>query len=156
MSEKTKIALSDALGIPYEAPPQKKEIVVVSEKISVPDSVSANQMAGLTQDAIADYNLSRETLRNLIKKGNDAMDGMEDIAKQSESPRAYEVMATLIKTIAETTKDLYDIQKKTKDLSGVTGAKDIVDTGTNITVDKAVFVGTSSELLAQVKKEKKE
>lgn len=155
MSEKTKAALSDALGLPYEAP-QKKEIVVVPEEVTIPDSTTANQLSGLSQDAISDYNLSRETLRNLIKKGNDAMDGMEDIARQSDSPRAYEVLATLIKTIADTTKDLYDIQKKTKDLSGVTGAKDIVDTGSHINVDKAVFVGTSSELLDKIKKEKKE
>jgi hypothetical protein len=100
-------------------------------------------------DQEEDYRLARKTFRALITKGNDAIEGISDLAKESESPRAYEVMATLMKTVAETTKDLYDLQKKTKDLLTNNGSKKLDET--NITVDKAVFVGTTAELLRKVK-----
>ena len=73
---------------------------------------------------------------------------MTDLAKQSESPRAYEVLATLMKTVGETTKDLFDLQKRKKDLAGGTEKK--LDESA-ITIDKAVFVGTTAELLRKVK-----
>jgi len=101
-------------------------------------------------DAEADYNLARNTFRNLIQQGNLAMEDMKKLARQSESPRAYEVFATMMKTISETTKDLYDLQKKTKDLKEDKGKP----TQENITVEKAVFVGTTSELLKKIKEEK--
>jgi hypothetical protein len=86
----------------------------------------------------------------LISKGNQAIEGITDLAKESESPRAYEVLATLMKTVADTTKDLYDLQKKTKDLKD-NGKKE----ETTVTVEKAVFVGSTAELLQRVKEEKR-
>ena len=77
------------------------------------------------------------------------MESLTDLAKESESPRAYEVLATMMKTIADTTKDLYDLQKKTKDLKGEKKAE-----GPSVTVEKAVFVGTPSDLLKKIKEEK--
>jgi hypothetical protein len=89
----------------------------------------------------------------LIDKGNSAIEGITDLAKESESPRAYEVLATLIKTVADTTKDLYDLQKKTKDLK--TEEKKVAEASvTNI--DKAVFVGSTSDLLKQIKDKENE
>jgi hypothetical protein len=89
----------------------------------------------------------------LIDKGNSAIEGITDLAKESESPRAYEVLATLIKTVADTTKDLYDLQKKTKDLTSE--EKKVADASvTNI--DKAVFVGSTSDLLKQIKDKENE
>jgi hypothetical protein len=79
------------------------------------------------------------------------MENLTDLAKESESPRAYEVLATMMRTIADTTKDLYDLQKKTKDLKGE-NKKD----QPNVTVEKAVFVGTTADLLRQVKEKKDE
>ena len=128
--------LSKALGIEYDVeilPPKKEEAVTNAD----------------TPDREEDYKLARATFRGLINQGNDAIEGITDLAKQSESPRAYEVLATLMKTVAETTKDLYDLQKKTKDLLSNSSEKKLDET--NITVDKAVFVGTTAELLKQIK-----
>lgn len=99
-------------------------------------------------DIEADYNLSRRTFRSLIDKGNAAMENLTDLAKESESPRAYEVLATMMRTIADTTKDLYDLQKKTKDLKGEKKEETVVN------VEKAVFVGSPSDLLKKIKEEK--
>jgi hypothetical protein len=137
---KSNDALSEALGIENAVeiiPPQKKEQEII---VNTPHE---------DNDAEADYNLSRRTFRDLINKGNQAMESLTDLAKESESPRAYEVLATMMKTIADTTKDLYDLQKKTKDLKGEKKAE-----GPSVTVEKAVFVGTTAELLKQMKQEK--
>ena len=141
MTQKTSETLANALGIKHEVeilPPIKQEVAVIEEPAAV-GSVDQQE----------DYTLARSTFRQLITRGNDAIEGISDLAKESESPRAYEVMATLMKTVAETTKDLYDLQKKTKDLLTNSGSKKLDET--NITVDKAVFVGTTAELLRKVK-----
>ena len=136
---KTHNALSEVLGIEnaVEIIPPKKE----------PEIVNTPHEAG---DADADYQLSRRTFRDLINKGNVAMESLTDLAKESESPRAYEVLATMMKTIADTTKDLYDLQKKTKDLRGERREEP------SITVEKAVFVGKPSDLLKKIKEQKDE
>ena len=141
MSNKTSDKLSDALGIEnaVEIIPPKKEQEVI---INTPHE---------DDDIKADYNLSRRTFRDLINKGNAAMESLTDLAKESESPRAYEVLATMMRTIADTTKDLYDLQKKTKDLKGEE-KKD----QPNVTVEKAVFVGSTADLLKKIKEEKSE
>ena len=131
-------ALSEALGIENAVeiiPPQQPIINTPHEE----------------DDIKADYNLSRRTFRDLINKGNDAMESLTDLAKESESPRAYEVLATMMRTVADTTKDLYDLQKKTKDLKG----QDKNDQP-NVSVDKAIFVGTTADLLKQIKEKKDE
>lgn len=130
--------ISEALGIE-----NKVEVIPPSEPmiINTPHE---------TDDADADYNLSRRTFRSLIEKGNQAIEGITDLAKESESPRAYEVLATLMRTVADTTKDLYDLQKKTKDLKAVDGKDQ-----PNVTVEKAVFVGSPTELLKKIKEEQK-
>lgn len=132
--------LSEALGIEHNIeiiPPKPKQEVV-------PAAVVEEQ-----PDREEDYKLARGTFRGLIDKGNDAIEGITELAKQSESPRAYEVLATLMKTVADTTKDLFELQKKNKDLIGGSSEKKVDET--NITVDKAVFVGTTAELLKQIK-----
>jgi predicted DNA-binding protein YlxM (UPF0122 family) len=134
--------LSNVLGIEYEKEPEIIKVVPEVESMLI---VSAS-------DIEDDYNLARKTIKDLIKKGNDVIDDMAELARQSESPRAYEVLSTMIKTISETTKDLYDIHKKTKEIRETTKGK---PTDPNITVEKAVFVGTTAELLKRVKEEKK-
>lgn len=138
---KTHDALSEALGVEnaIEIIPPKKEVTL--EVINTPHEDG---------DVEADYNLSRKTFRDLINKGNMAMENLTDLAKESESPRAYEVLATMMKTIADTTKDLYDLQKKTKDLKGARRDE------STVTVEKAVFVGTPSDLLKRIKEQKNE
>jgi hypothetical protein len=138
---KTNDALSEALGIENKAieiiPPNKPELIV-----NTPHE---------DDDIKADYNLSRRTFRDLITKGNQAMESLTDLAKESESPRAYEVLATMMRTVADTTKDLYDLQKKTKDLRG----QDKNDQP-NVNVEKAVFVGSTADLLKKIKEQKDE
>ena len=129
--------LSNALGIEHEVLPP----VVVQQ---VQEPIVESQV-----DQEEDYRLARKTFRQLINKGNDAIEGISDLAKESESPRAYEVMATLMKTVADTTKDLYALQKMTKDLKTEDKARPQEEQ--RINVEKAVFVGSTAELLKQVK-----
>lgn len=107
----------------------------------------------LSEDAENDYQTSRTTLKGLIEVGNKAVVDLADLAEAGQYPRAYEVLATLIKTVGETTNSLYDIHKKTKELKGHTDGKKILDTGEGINIDKAVFCGTTSDLLRMIKKE---
>ena len=130
-------ALSDALGI-------ENAVEIIPPK--VPETIINTPHE--EDDIKADYNLSRRTFRDLINKGNDAMESLTDLAKESESPRAYEVLATMMRTVADTTKDLYDLQKKTKELSGQ--KKD----DPTVNVEKAVFVGSTADLLKQIKENK--
>jgi hypothetical protein len=135
--------LASALGIENAVeviPEPKNEVVVVPpQNVKIPSE----------EDQLEDYVLSRNTFREIIRKGNQAIDGINTLAQQSESPRAYEVMATLMKTVAETTKDLYDLQKKTKDLKS--DEKMRPQEEQRINVEKAVFVGSPSDLLKQIK-----
>ena len=96
-----------------------------------------------------DADFARGNIRNLIEKGNKAMDELLLVANASEHPRAYEVAAGLIKNLADLNKDLLEIQKRKKDLSpqDASNAK-------NINVDKAVFVGSTAELVKLLKTNK--
>ena len=133
--------IANALGIANELKiieHEPKEVVpVVEQKTTVE----------LTPDAEEDYTLARRTFKNLIKTGNDALDDLGTLARNLEHPRAYEVLATMIKTVSEATKDLYDLQKKTKELKGV----DKINENPPVNIDKAVFVGTTAELLQKIK-----
>ena len=95
-----------------------------------------------------DAEFARQNIRELILKGSVAMDQLLHVAKESEHPRAYEVAAGLIKNLSDLNKDLMEIQKRKQDL---TGEK---TTGKNINVDKAVFVGSTTELVKFLKSNK--
>lgn len=138
--------LSDALGIDHEEPPKKQEVVPYE-----PVEIEGEDH----QDA--DYRLVRDTLRNLIEKGNDALEDISHIAKQNESARGFEVVANLIKTVGETSKDLYNLQKMKRDLKEPDPATDPRKKGSDhINVESAVFVGSTAELLAAIKKKQEE
>jgi hypothetical protein len=123
--------LSEALDIePIEI--TNTEIIEAEPKDSIDDD--------------AEY--ARQNIRGLIEKGNDAADHIVEIAKQSEHPRAFEVAAGLLKNLADMNKDLLEIQKRKQDLQ----PKQI--TQQNINVDKAVFIGSTSELIKQLRNEK--
>lgn len=151
--------LSDALGIDHTS--ANREIIpnevgkeVVSYELEVLD-----EPIDTNKDQEDDYRLARRVLRNLIVKGNDAIEEISQIARQNESARGYEVVSTLIKTVADTTKDLYNVQKMTKDLKGPDPDSDprkkTPDAG-NINVEQAVFVGSAAELLDAIKKKKEQ
>jgi hypothetical protein len=93
-----------------------------------------------------DFNLARNNLRQLLNKSDNAIDNLLKVAEESEHPRAYEVAATLIKTMADLNKDLLDIRKKKNDLLG----RKEIDTEKPF-IDKAVFVGSTTDLIKMIK-----
>lgn len=99
-----------------------------------------------------DANFARSNIRDLIAKGNNAMDQLLAVAKESEHPRAYEVAAGLIKNLADMNKDLLELQKKRKDLTP--NGDGFAGNAKNLNVDKAIFVGSTNELVKFLKNNK--
>ena len=97
------------------------------------------------KDIQKDYEYTRANLYSLIEKGQEAINGIMELAGEGGSPRAYEVAGQLIKSVADTTDKLADLQKKIKDLE-----EDGNKTPTNVT-NNAVFVGSTSELQKMLK-----
>ena len=91
-----------------------------------------------------DYEYARRNLYDVIEKGNNALEDIMDVAKQSESPRAYEVVTNLIKTMVDANKDLLQLAKTKKELEAREPEKAQV-TNNNL------FVGSSAELLKMIK-----
>jgi hypothetical protein len=91
-----------------------------------------------------DYEYARRNLYDIIEKGNDALEHIVDIAKQSESARAFEVVTNLIKTMAETNKDLLALAKTKKDLEKI-------DTPEQKNITNNNLVLTSADLLKMIK-----
>ena len=96
----------------------------------------------------ADANFARTNMRTLITNGNDALQKLAYVADQSESPRAYEVLATMMKNLAEMNKDLLELQKQKRELAPQS------DSTKGVNIDKAVFVGSTTELLKMIKSNK--
>ena len=92
-----------------------------------------------------DYEYARQNMYDIIEKGQSALEDIVDIARQSESPRAFEVVTNLIKTLADANKDLMDLAKKNKELTKPDASNE------NKTVNNNLFVGSSSELLKMIK-----
>ena len=92
-------------------------------------------------DIEKDYEYTRANLYSLIEKGQEAINGIMELAGEGGSPRAYEVAGQLIKSVADTTDKLIDLQKKLKDVEEEVGNK-----GPNTVTNNAVFVGSTSEL----------
>ena len=92
-----------------------------------------------------DYDYTRGNLYSLIEKGQEAINGIMEVASETGSPRAYEVAGQLIKSVADTTDKLLDLQKKVKDVN-----EDEGKTNNNVT-NNALFVGSTSELSKLIK-----
>jgi len=90
----------------------------------------------------ADYEYARENLKSFIEQGKIAMENIIFLAKEGESPRAYEVVGQLIKTLSDTNKDLLDLGKKVKELKSK--KDEIQQPSQHIT--NALFVGSTAEL----------
>ncbi len=93
-----------------------------------------------SQDIKKDYEYTRANLYSLIEKGQEAINGIMELAGEGGSPRAYEVAGQLIKSVGDVTDKLIDLQKKLKDVED-----DTTKTTNNVT-NNAVFVGSTSEL----------
>ena len=104
-------------------------------------SVGIQKPPRLTQDDITkDYEYTRGNLYSIIEKGQEAINGILELAQESEMPRAYEVAGQLIKSVSDATDKLMDLQKKLKDVNEEEKSK-----GPN-TVNNALFVGSTAEL----------
>ena len=89
--------------------------------------------------ADVDYKYSRENFYNLVERGQDAIDGILEVAKEGEHPRAYEVVGQLIKNVSEVTEKLVDLQEKMKKL------KEVPNSAPK-SVTNALFIGSTKEL----------
>ncbi len=101
-----------------------------------------------TEDVKQDYELSRAALHSLVMKGQEAVDGILEVAQASDHPRAYEVAGQLIKNVADTADKLIDLQKKMKELD----AEDKKNAPS--TVNNTMFVGSTAELQKMLKQQK--
>ena len=109
-----------------------------------------DQLTNVTEsDPNQDYEYTRGNLYSLIEKGQEAMNGILEVAQETDSPRAYEVAGQLIKSVGDTTDKLLDLQKKMKDLGEDKGKP------TNIT-NNAIFVGSTAELQKALKQSMKD
>src|SRR6056300_88901 len=98
----------------------------------------------IEKDINTDYDYSRESYYNLIEKGQEAIQGILDIAKEGQHPRAYEVAGQLIGQVGTTVDKLQDLQKKLKDLKEVPNK-------TSANIKNALFVGSTAELQKMLK-----
>ena len=125
------------------------EIEIVSENESTPIEKIEKIAAGV-DDVKKDYEYTRGNLYSLIEKGQEAINGILELAQESEMPRAYEVAGQLIKNVADATDKLMDLQKKLRDVEEEKQSKG----PTNVT--NALFVGSTADLAKLLKQQTKD
>tara|TARA_R100000030_G_scaffold75004_1_gene58175 strand:+ start:62 stop:481 length:420 start_codon:yes stop_codon:yes gene_type:complete len=133
LSDDVEKIIDRALGVVDNS---KKEIKKVAPVVPRPNE---------SDDVDSDYKYQRENFYNLIERGQDAVEGILDLAKESDHPRAYEVAGNLIKQVADVTEKLADLQTKMKKLKEVPNSAP-----KNVT--NALFVGSTAELQKMLKK----
>jgi len=111
--------------------PEESKTEIVPQKSLLPVNIE--------DDLTDDYQQSRENLQSIIDQGKEAMEDILRIARESEHPRAFEVYGTLLKNMVDANKELLSIQKQMRDMNG---KKEV----NNTNIDKAIFVGSTSEL----------
>ena len=124
--------VNDILGI--EKKEEKFSLKEFEQPAPVPRKIDDTK-----DDIDKDYSHSRDNYYNLIDKGNAAIEGILDIAKEGQHPRAYEVAGQLIGQVTTTVDKLQDLQKKLKDLKELPNK-------TNTNIKNALFVGSTNEL----------
>jgi hypothetical protein len=132
--------LNDNLSDILDVEPISESEIIDDEK-NLPIEVSSS----VIED---DTNFARTNIKAIIEKSNTALDDILKVAKESEHPRAYEVAANFLKTVSDMNKDLLELQKTKKSLEPKS------DSTKNINVDKAVFIGSTAELLKQIRESK--
>jgi len=131
MNEKKSVdeKLSEALNTEFDPKEEPKEL----------ETKPIREIEVSAVDSEKDYWLVRKNMKELIKQGEDAIDGILNVATQGDAPRAYEVAAQMIKTVAEVNKDLIDLHKKVKEIN-----KEEVNI--NNTTNQSIYVGSTSDL----------
>jgi len=127
------VKLNEILDIGTEISTKTKEVSVITNK-------------DRSQNIENDYKYARENLYNLVERGQDAIDGILQLSKDTEHPRAYEVAGQLIKTVADTAEKLIDLQQKLQNLEG--------ESSSVTTQHNHLYVGSTSELQKFLKKNK--
>lgn len=128
--------LNETFNVDGEIVPVQSETVI--EKIE--------KISSTVDDVKKDYDYTRGNLYSLIEKGQEAINGILELAQESEMPRAYEVAGQLIKNVADATDKLMDLQKKLKDI------EEEKQKGPT-TVNNALFVGSTAELAKLLKQQ---
>ena len=128
----------DSLNDTFNTDPVESTEIVKEQK-------RKEQIQKLTDDVSKDYDYTRGNIYSLIEKGQEAINGIMEVAGETASPRAYEVAGQLIKSVADTTDKLADLHKKIKDIED-----DNSKTQGNVT-NNALFVGSTAELQKMLK-----
>ena len=128
--------LDDAFNVESTIVPAKENVGITPEQ--KPDRLTKG-------DIEKDYEYTRGNLYSIIEKGQEAINGILELAQDSEMPRAYEVAGQLIKSVSDATDKLMDLQKKLKDVEEETKQKGPT------TVNNAMFVGSTAELQKMLK-----
>ena len=127
------------------------EVLGIAEDVTYENEVPKKPNTQLTvpedNDPEIDFETGRKNLYNLLDKGNEAIDGILNLAKEGEHPRAYEVAGQLIKTVSEVSQNLLDLQDKLKKV------KEVPNTAPK-NVTNALFVGSTTELQKMLKEKK--
>ena len=127
--------LEKILGVESKPPVEQKEFKPLVPRVEEKGK----------EDVDNDYKYSRENYYNLIERGQEAIQGILDIAKEGQHPRAYEVAGQLIGQVGQTVDKLQDLQKKLKDLKEVPNK-------TSANIKNALFVGSTAELQKMLNK----
>ena len=118
------------------------ELLGITEKAVATTTVPAIPRVQTTDEDNDDFKYSRENLYHIIERGQDALDGILQVAKETDHPRAYEVAGQLLKTNAENTEKLVGLQTTKKKVKESSGPKNVTN---------ALFVGSTAELQKLIK-----
>ena len=135
-------SIDKALGVVEQI-----SIKIPTQELTEVSRYPADLLDDVAEDIDNDYKYQRQNFYSLIERGQDAIDGILDIARESEHPRTYEVAGQLIKSVAEVTEKLGDLQAKMKKL------KDVPNNAPK-NVTNALFVGSTAELQKMLKGKK--
>lgn len=133
--------IANSLGI--DPPKPKDEIVLVESEIL--DSIKTYE----TKDADSDYTEVRRNLKCIIEKSQEAIEGIIELAQDSQQPRAYEVVAQLIQSSLEANNKLMDLHRRMKDIKKQEPGKT-----TNVT-NNSIYVGSTAELQKMIREQRK-
>lgn len=128
------------------------EIIDVSATETSKEIIKDNKsesLGDLIEQIRKDYDYTRANLYSLIEKGQESLNGIMELAQESDSPRAYEVAGQIMKNVADTADKLIDLQKKMKELN-----KYEDDRGPKRVTNNALFVGSTAELAKFLKSQK--
>jgi len=122
---------------------EEKQPDNIGELIRSKDIVEARQSESKQKDFDVDYTTVRTNLKELISKGNTAIEGILHVASEGDSPRAYEVVGQLIKTLVDANKDLIELHNKVKQITDTSVTN---NNQTQTKIDNAIFVGSTADL----------